>query len=170
MKRIGRVFYVLLLVIFVVSGCGKSENSEHASRNSINNGNVVKIKTFNKPTMLIFDLDGCVYCQKLKNDINNNPKIKQLSSKFTIYYINAAEEKTYIIPHEGKSLRTDTKTLEYIYGFRGSTPYIVITDSKFQTVLKIPGYLKPKIFAKVLKFILTKAYEKTDINTYLGLK
>ncbi len=170
MKKAGYFLYVVLIAVFIVSGCSKSNNSNSENASVKEQSGVVKIVTNGKPTMLIFDLDDCVYCQKLKNDLRNNPQISKLAKKMTIYYINAARKKTYIIPHNGKTLKTDTRTLEYIYGFRGSTPYIVITDSKFETILKIPGYMKPSMFAKVMEFILTKAYEKTDINTYLGLK
>ncbi len=160
-------FFAILILALIISGCSKKNNS--SGKNTKESG-VVRIETHNKPTILVFDVDGCIYCAKLKNDMEHNPQIKKLVGKMSVYYINAAKEKKYIIPHNGKTLKTDTKTLEYIYGFRGSTPFIVMTDSKFKTVLKIPGYMKPEIFAKVLRFVLTKAYEKTDINTYLGLK
>ena len=168
MKKRAYVLYLVLVLAFIISGCSSKKSNENT--NSASSSGVIKIETHNKPTMLIFDLDGCMYCQKLNDELENNAKVKKLAAQMSIYHINAAKEKKYIIPHKGKTLKADTKTLEYIYGFRGSTPFIVITDSNFKTILKIPGYLKPAVFSKVLKFVLTKAYKKTDINTYLGLK
>ncbi len=168
MKKRAYVLYFLVVLAFIISGCSNKKGNQ-SSNNSTNSG-VIKIETHNRPTMLIFDLNGCIYCQKLNDELDNNAEVKKLASQMSIYHINAAKEKKYIIPHKGKTLKADTKTLEYIYGFRGSTPFIVITDSNFKTILKIPGYLKPAVFSKVLKFVLTKAYKKTDINTYLGLK
>ncbi len=161
-------FFVFLTVFLIINGCSKG-SSKSSQSSSNENSSVVRIETHNKPTMLIFDVQGCTYCQKLRNDLKNNPGVKKLSGEMSVYRIDAAREKTYIIPHNGKTLKTDTKGLEYIYGFRGSTPYIVMTDKNFKTVLKIPGYMKPAMFEKALKFVLTKAYKKTDINTYLGL-
>jgi len=168
MKKRAYIFYLALVLAFIISSCSSKKNNE-SSNNSTGSG-VVKIETHNKPTMLIFDLDGCLYCQKLNDELYNNAEVKKLAAQMSIYHINAAKEKKYIIPYKGKTLKADTNTLKYIYGFRGSTPFIVITDSNFKTILKIPGYLKPAVFSKVLKFVLTKAYKKTDINTYLGLK
>ncbi len=156
------VKYLIVFVFLFVTACSK--NSTQST------GGTIKIAPDGKPVMIVFYLQDCPYCHRLMNEIKYNPEVKKYADKMKIYYIDAETKNTYEIPHKGKTLKVDTRTLEYLFGFRGSTPFVVLTNEKFQVVVKIPGYLKPPLFSKILKFVVTKAYEHTDINTYLGLK
>ncbi len=160
MKRLFGIAVLVVSLMFVVS-CSKKGSSTSGP---------IHITTDGKPVMIVFYLQDCPYCHRLINELKYNPEVKKLADKMKIYYIDAEAKNIYIIPHRGKTLKVDTRTLEYVFGFRGATPYVVITDSKFKPIISIPGYLKPDTMKKVLQFILTKAYEHTDINTYLGLK
>jgi thioredoxin-related protein len=38
----------------------------------------------NKPTLLVFSADWCAYCQKAKNDINNDPELSNIVKNYYV--------------------------------------------------------------------------------------
>ncbi len=158
MKRFITITLIISFIAFFVYGCSKKHGTN----------SVVKLKSDGRFVVLIFDSTSCPYCKKLKNDLNNNPELSKLSKKMVIYTIHVNEEGTYILPTKKGNLKVSSQNLARMYGFRGSTPYIVFCNSDFRPIVTIPGYLKPETLIKVFKYVLTRAYKTMSINEYLS--
>ncbi len=158
MKRLITIAIIFSFAVFFVYGCSKKHET----------GNTVKLKSDGKFVVLIFDSTTCPYCKKLHRDLNNNPELKKLKEKMAIFTIHVDENGTYILPTKKGSLKLDSESLARMYGFRGSTPYIVFCNSSFKPIVTIPGYLKPETLVKVFKYVLTRAYQTMSINEYLS--
>ncbi len=158
MKKLLIIVVILFLSTISISGCSKSKKTN----------STVKLASNGKFVVLIFDSTTCPYCKKLQSDLRNNPELKKLAKKMTIFTIHVNENGTYILPTKKGSLKLSSDSLARMYGFRGSTPYIVFCNSKFKPILTIPGYLKPETLSKVFKYILTRAYKTMSINEYLS--
>jgi len=158
MKRYFAITLTILITAFFVIGCSKKHQTN----------STVKLKSDGKFVVLIFDSTTCPYCKKLHRDLNNNPELKKLEKNMEIYTIHVDENGTYILPTKKGNLKVSSQNLARMYGFRGSTPYIVFCNSNFRPIVTIPGYLKPETLVKVFKYVLTRAYQTMSINEYLS--
>ncbi|WP_025209698.1 thioredoxin family protein [Hippea sp. KM1] len=131
-------------------------------------GKTINIESNNKPMVIVFDSTTCPYCIKLKKDLENNPDIKEQLKGFELYFVHINEDNYYTIQTAKGRLKLDTASLARLFGFRGSTPFIVLTDKDGKVILTIPGYIKPKTMVRVLKYITTRAYQTMSINEYLS--
>jgi len=158
MKRFLSVGLILFVVFVILTGCSNKKTSS----------NTVKLKSNGKFVVLIFDSTTCPYCKKLHRDLKESNLLKQEEKRTTIYTIHVDETNTYLLPTAKGNLKLQTDDLAQMYGFRGSTPFIVFCNKNFRPILTIPGYLKPKTLSKVFKYITSRAYETMSINEYLS--
>ena len=158
MRKFFGFAFVLFLSIAILTGCSNKKTSN----------DTVKLKSNNKFVVLIFDSTTCPYCKKLHRDLKENHLLKQEEKKTSIYTIHVNETNTYILPTAKGNLKLQTDDLAQMYGFRGSTPFIVFCNKEFKPILTIPGYLKPKMLSKVFEYITSRAYETMSINEYLS--
>ncbi len=158
MRKILNFGFVLVLTFAILTACSSKKTSNET----------VKLKSNGKFVVLIFDSTTCPYCKKLHMDLKNNEQLKEEEKKTVIYTIHVNETRTYILPTQKGNLKLQTDDLAQMYGFRGSTPFIVFCDKNFRPILTIPGYLKPKTLSKVFKYITSRAYETMSINEYLS--
>ncbi|AEA33566.1 thioredoxin family protein [Hippea maritima] len=152
-----KLFFIFIVsALLFVYGCSK-----HPKK-------TIDIKSNGKPIVLIFDSTTCPYCIKLNKDLSTNALLKDYQNKMKFYFIHIDKDNYYTIKTSKGKLKLDTASLARMFGFRGSTPYVVITDANTKIILTIPGYVKPATMAKVLKYITTKAYQTMSINEYLS--
>ncbi len=160
--------YLFMVISLIVGGCSKKSKED---KNSGKTDDVtIKIETHGKPTMVIFDVAHCTYCKKLRYDIKTNKQIQERLNKLSVYYIDADEDKNYLLMRKGDYIPLSTKEIARALGFRGGTPYIVFLDKNSNIVVKLPGYLRPNYFIKTLDYVLTKSYKKIGLNEYLQKK
>jgi len=100
--------------------------------------------------------------------LRTNPKLISYEKKMTIYTIHVDESNTYILPTPKGKLKLQTEDIARMYGFRGSTPYIVFCNKNFKPIVTIPGYLRPKTLSKVFEYVLSRAYKTMSISEYLS--
>ena len=149
------IFLALFALAVLLSSCN------HASK-------TVKIATKGKYTILVFDSTTCPYCKKLKNDFEHSKIEKKYLKKMTVYFIHTDENKKYLIPSKNGQLKLKAIDFAIMYGFRGLTPYVVITDKNLKAIAIVPGYLPPDTFVKVLSYVDTKAYKTMSLKEYLS--
>ena len=109
--------------------------------------------------MIIFDSDYCHYCAKLKNDLENNPRLHNIAKQFRIYSINGGRNDKFIYGNESVSI--SGQQLARYYEVRG-TPTMVIFDTNYNKMIRIPGYIQPKIISTILE--LTKKVSHNKIT------
>jgi thioredoxin-related protein len=115
-----------------------------------------------KPMLLVFGQSADPYTQKLQADITDNPELaKTIQDTTTPVYINASSEKQHKFMHNGEMMDVDTKTLVSIYQI-DSTPTLIFTDDKAQSIFIVPGYMPPKQFEVTLQFLNEKVWEGKD--------
>ncbi len=158
MKRFLIPILVLLISSTFIFGCSKKSSS----------GSLVKLNNKDKFVVLIFDSTTCPYCKRLHEDLRTNPKLISYEKKMTIYTIHVDESNSYILPTPKGKLKLQTEDIARMYGFRGSTPYIVFCNKNFKPIVTIPGYLRPKTLSKVFEYILSRAYKTMSISEYLS--
>lgn len=110
-----------------------------------------------KYMMMVFSANGCVYCEKLKEDIKNNAQIKQyIKDNFSAYYINMSYSKIHNFkvgtPKDPKEVEFSTAQLSQIYSVR-PTPTIIFAAPDGKTILEFPGYMPAPQFNAMLEFI-----------------
>ena len=165
-----RYFIYFMVAIFLfVGGCSKKDSSNSKKQETQKENVVVKIDTHSKPTLIIFEVNGCTYCKKLTHDINNDPSVKKRISKMSVYFVHADKDTHYMLMHKGEYIELTTKELSKVFGFRGGTPYIVVVDKNSNPVLTLPGYLKPDTFSKALDYVLNGSYNKMTLPEYLHM-
>lgn len=86
----------------------------------------------NQKTLIIFSADWCAYCQKLKDNINNDPEISEIIKNYDVIIVDFDRDKELVEGYKVKSLPT------------------IIKRHKDQTFTKI-GYNGPKDLLNFLK-------------------
>ena len=126
-----------------------------------------------KYMLIIFETDECPYCAKLNLDIHNDKKLQdELKKDFSVYRLDAMKNKMHKIPHEGKTMDVDTKTLIDIYQVN-STPTLIFTDKKGKSIFIVPGYMPPKQFKVTLDFVKSGLWlgkDRKNGEVYKALK
>ncbi len=154
-----KLLIFIVFTLFFAYGCSSSNSSKP-----------VKLTTHGRYAMLIFDSTTCHYCRELHHDLKANERLRELASKMTVYFIHVNEKRKYLLHTKVHgNLTVSALELARVYGFRGSTPYIVLTNSRLEPIVTIPGYLKPNMFFKVLKYVLSGAYKRATIEDYMKL-
>lgn len=93
--------------------------------------------TQNKNVLLIFDQDGCYYCDLLKKDVLSNGDVqKQLENGFVVVGVDIAKQP---------QLASKYKVM--------GTPTCVFLDSKGNEVQRIEGYVNASEFLNSIKEI-----------------
>lgn len=114
-----------------------------------------------KPIMIVFGANGCVYCDKLKEVVKNNSDVKLLlQEEFSPYYINGSYTKNHTISQEitaFESQKNALSTQELIQKFNvGPTPTLVFLDDKGKFLFSYQGFLPKERFMVLLDFFTQK--------------
>lgn len=117
--------------------------------------NNVHIESATKPIMLIFGVNGCKYCEILKQDMRNNQNLNKLiKDNFVTYYINTSYSKNHEVGYMKKTINTDDLARYYE---AVKTPLIVWVEPNGTKILRLDGY-DLKYFNAMLNFIKNKGY------------
>ncbi len=109
--------------------------------------------------MMIFGSNGCIYCDKLKQEIKNNDDIKKfIKEHFSPYYINGSYSKLHTLVTGEHKTQMMTHELAQFYGIR-PTPTIVFATPEGQTILTYPGYMPKERLDATLHFIAERLWE-----------
>ena len=188
-----RIWQILfILAAFMVSACEKeSENivslgsemsaTEIEKINNLDRASYAELEGIIKDNrtidpegkylMIIFGVNGCLYCDQLKKTIKNSEEIQdKLKQNFAPYYINFS----YIKPHKFvTNLTTNpiiTTDLVRIYRV-GPTPMIIFANQDSQTIFTHTGAIDEKQLLAMLDFVASQkwkgAKDEKDINTRL---
>jgi thioredoxin-related protein len=110
----------------------------------------------NKKILIDVYTDWCVWCKKMDKDVYTDKGVgKSISSDFVAVKLNA--ESTKGLTYNGE--HTDEASFARAMGVTGY-PTIVFLAPGSQPITKIDGYVEPKEFTSVLRFI-GKDYYKT---------
>lgn len=112
-----------------------------------------------KYLLLVFGSNGCIYCEKLKQEIKENPEIKAfIQENFSPYYINGSYSKPHQLITAQKSVEMMTEELVRLYGVR-PTPTLIFATPEGKTILTYPGYMPKDRLQATLGFIIQKSWE-----------
>ncbi len=118
------------------------------------------IKSNGKPYFLVFSANGCVYCDRLKQLIKDNPDIKEfLKQNYAPYYINMSYSKMHSIEFLQDSL--ETVAFAQKYGIK-PTPTLVFLDKSGKELFVYPGFMPKDKFLKTLQFLKDPTLEQNS--------
>jgi thioredoxin-related protein len=109
----------------------------------------------NKLVMVDVFTDWCGWCKKLDRDVYPDAEVqKELHAYFAAAKVNAESSVVHAI--DGKQMTERELAQRWkVTGF----PTIVFLTSKGELIQALPGYLPPKQFAQVLRYMGTRSYE-----------
>lgn len=170
MKRI----LIVMLIVFI-SSCANSKNDTKASTKESNSNLSHSIKWYNieeglkavkkheKPAIVDFYADWCVWCKKLEENVFNKPVISQyLSENFIMIRLDT--ESNDPVNYKGNNM--SPQELSSYFGVTG-LPTLLFLDKKGEPVTKLPGYIEPDTFFSLIKYMNAECYnKKVDFNDY----
>lgn len=136
---------ILLLGLFAVA-CTSKKNvgTENAAGKEIKwvynpNEALASAKKSNKPLMVDFYADWCIWCKKLDKDTYADPEVVKLSDKFVCVKVDADKDSSSAEKYKIKGL-----------------PTIIFMDSNGRVITEISGYRDSGFFIKVMSEISEK--------------
>lgn len=123
---------------------------------------LLQAKQLKRPVYLQFHANWCGYCKKLTQESYSQKVIQNLlNQQFVPVQIVEDSKATYTV--QGKTYTAQDLILEYkVSGF----PTLAFLEPDGKLIGLVPGYVKPNEFQLLLAFISSKAYLKTDFDTY----
>ncbi|MDE6979105.1 MAG: thioredoxin fold domain-containing protein, partial [Helicobacter sp.] len=146
---------LFILAAFMVSACEKESDNIVSLGSEMSATEIEKINNLDRASyaelegiikdnrtidpegkylMIIFGVNGCLYCDQLKKTIKNSEEIQdKLKQNFAPYYINFS----YIKPHQFVTNLTPKPniTTELVRIYRvGPTPMIIFANQDSQTI------------------------------------
>ncbi|RKO65360.1 hypothetical protein CKA54_00660 [Campylobacter sp. P255] len=119
------------------------------------------IKSDEKNILIIFSANHCIYCDKLKEEIENDKKLqKMIQDQYSSYYINISYKKIHTFYKNHKS-DLSTAELSSIYNIV-ATPTVVILNQNYQTLLNYPGFISAKRLYATMDFLNKSENQKLD--------
>lgn len=119
-----------------------------------------EITSDNLPFFLVFSANGCVYCDRLKNLIKENPEIKNfLKSNYAPYYINISYTKTHKIGFLNQELSTADLAQKYAIK---PTPTLVFLSPSGKELFIYPGFMPKNRFLTTLEFLTNPTLEAKE--------
>jgi thioredoxin-related protein len=157
LNRVNSVFLVVLTLVLSNSVCAQIR-----AFNSISNeiewekldSALAKAKIQNKLILLAFHAQGCPYCKKMKDLIYSDPEMKRLIQQYFIPVELDLENPTDFIY---KGVVMNSAALANILEVTG-TPTLTFLNDEGDLVAFQPGYLNPRLFAKLIKYVGTGKY------------
>jgi thioredoxin-related protein len=116
----------------------------------------------NKKLLIDVYTDWCIWCKKMDKDVYTNEDVgKAITTSFVAVKLNA--ESSNSLTYNGD--QTDEATFAKAIGVTGY-PTTVFLESGAQPITKIAGYLEPKEFANVLRFIGENHYKTKTFEEF----
>ena len=114
----------------------------------------------NKPYFLVFAANGCIYCDKLKELIRDDSRVKTiLQNSYSPYYINLSYSKSHSVDFLKDA--QETSELARLYNIK-PTPTLVFVSPHGKTLFVYPGYMPKERFLATLEFIKSQNSDNKD--------
>lgn len=162
-----KFLYCLILGIFLF-GCNESVESNLDSNNLDSKSyagledvflNTSEIKGDGKFVLIIFGLNSCKYCEKLKDDLKEFDELREfIKTNFNAYYVNLSYNKMHELTKNKETIKLNTQNLASLYKI-SPTPTLVFLTQNGEFITSIPSYLPPKKFEDVLNFIIKGSWK-----------
>jgi thioredoxin-related protein len=127
-----------------------------------------------KRLVIMWELKGCPYCKKIHEINLADPAIETfIKDKFEVLQLNIRGARE-VTDFDGE--RLPEKDFARKYGVRATPTFQFFPESTAGLAQKPPparevarwqGYMEPKPFAAMFRFVADKAYEKTSLTDYL---
>jgi thioredoxin-related protein len=167
--RIVGIIVVIALVavglgVFLTSSGGDTTVSPPATEvkwHSFDEG-VALARQENKKILVDVYTDWCVWCKKMDKEVYTNGMVGQtMTSNFIAVKLSAESQK-------GVTFEGATMSEASLAGSMGVTGYptVVFLDPSAKPITKISGYMEPKEFASVLRFISEDHYKTKSFQDY----
>jgi thioredoxin-related protein len=167
-RTVGIVIVVALVTVGAIvflssSGDSASENSatEAVKWHSFDEG-VSLARQENKKILIDIYTDWCVWCKKMDKEVYTNGTVGQtMTSSFIAVKLNAESQKG--VTFDGTQMNEAS-----LAGTMGVTGYptTVFLDPAAKPITKISGYMEPKEFASLLRFIGEDHYKTKSFQDY----
>ena len=128
----------------------------------------------NKRFVIMWELKGCPYCKKIHEINLADPMIENfIKDRFEVLQLNIIGSRE-VTDFDGQKL--PEKQFAQKYGVRYTPTFQFFPDSIDGLALKAPvarevarwqGYMEPKPFLSMFRFVADKAYEKMSLNDFL---
>jgi thioredoxin-related protein len=123
---------------------------------------------------IIWELKGCPYCRETHIKNFGDPAISAfIRERFDILQLNVIGART-VVDFDGEKL--SEKALAEKYGVRFTPTFQFFPESveamagkkpRDREVARAQGYLEPRHFLALFRFVAERAYEKTSLRDYL---
>jgi len=127
-----------------------------------------------KRFLIMWELKGCPYCKKIHEVGLSDPAIETfIKERFELLQLNIIGARE-VTDFDGE--RLPEKAFARKYGVRGTPTFQFFPDKTEGLAQKAPqarevarwqGYMDPKPFVAMFRFVAEKAYEKTSLTDYL---
>jgi thioredoxin-related protein len=128
----------------------------------------------NKRLVIMWELKGCPYCKKIHEINLADPAIEAfIKDKFEVLQLNIRGSRE-VTDFDGE--RLPEKDFARKYGVRATPTFQFFPESAAGLAQKQPsarevarwqGYMEPKPFAAMFRFVAERGYEKTGLVEYL---
>lgn len=116
-----------------------------------------------KHLFLMFEEEGCPFCDKMKRITFQHPDVKEYFSKNFYMVIIDRKGSNPVVDFEGNEITE--KQLAKKYKVRG-TPVFVFVDHTGKTILKVMGYIPPEEFLLMGKYVAEGHYKKMSFYKF----
>ncbi|MCX6135784.1 MAG: DUF255 domain-containing protein [Ignavibacteriales bacterium] len=120
----------------------------------------------NKKIFIDVYTDWCVWCKKMDKEVYTNGTVGQtMTSNFIAVKLNAESQKGVTFDGTAMTEASLAGTME-VTGY----PTVVFLDPTAKPITKISGYMEPKEFTSLLRFIGEDHYKTTSFKDYKNSK
>lgn len=118
----------------------------------------------NKHVLLFFHLDNCPYCAKmLKDNFEAEPQKNFIQKNFDVIDLNVLGSREVMFSQDISLSEKELATkLDIKY-----TPTVLFLDSDNKVITRLNGYQAASDFIRIMDFVQTKAYQKSNLDEYL---
>lgn len=107
----------------------------------------------NKNVFIIFGSNGCMYCTKLKREIQKNKELQNIiKNEFNSYYINISYFKKHQFDFKQNNSKFNTREISEFFHIQ-STPTLVFLNKEGMVLLKYPGFISANRLIATLQFL-----------------
>ena len=171
-RTVGIVIVISILavgiIVFLTSSGERSNDNSGVSEikwHGYEEG-VALARQENKKIMVDVYTDWCVWCKKLDKEVYTNSTVGQtMAADFIAVKLNAESQKAVTVNGAPMSEANLAESM----GVTGY-PTIVFLDPASKPITKISGYMEPKEFTSVLRFISEDQYKSKTFEEYRNSK
>lgn len=170
--KIKYIFTITLILLIACFSCNENSNDKASAKNeeiSVKWGKISEglknAELQQKPVLIFFYTEWCIYCRKMTTEVFNNPEIsKYLNENFISLKVNPEKD------NEEFEIMGEKITPAKLMAYTGSKgfPTTLFLNNKRKPVTTIPGFIEKKTFLPILKYLKEECYEnKVSLDNYI---